>query len=89
MADAKSRIGDLEVDLIICKGHHGAVLTVVDRKGKYARPVELMDKMAAETMRDLIRFLEPPKEGMHTITADNGKEFEGHTEMAEAHGLDV
>lgn len=36
MVEAKSRIGDLEVDLIVGKGHHGVVLTVVDRKSKYA-----------------------------------------------------
>lgn len=89
VVDAKSRFGDLEVDLIIGKGHHGAVLTVVDRKSKYAWLAPLTGKTAAETTRELIRLLEPHKDRLRTITADNGKEFAGHAEVAEALGLDV
>ena len=81
VVDAKSRIGDLQVDPIIGKGHHGAVLTVVDRKSKYAW-------LAAATTRELIRLLEPLKGRLRTITADNGKEFAGHTEVAAALDLD-
>ena len=77
----KSRSGDPEVDLIIGKGHHGAVLTVVDRNGKYAWLVPLTGKTAAETTRELIRLLEPLKGRMRTITTDNGKEFAGHAEV--------
>ena len=36
----------------------------------------------------LIRLLEPIKDRVHTITADNGKEFAGHAEVAAALGLD-
>ena len=73
VVDEKSRCGDLEVDLIIGKGHHGAVLS---------------GKMAAETTRVLIRLLEPIEYRVHMITADNGKEFAGHAEVAGALGLD-
>ena len=88
VVDAKSRIGDLEVDLIIGKGHHGAVLTVVDRKSKYAWLAALTGKTAAETTRELIRLLEPHKDLVKTITADNGKEFAGHAEVSAALDLD-
>ena len=88
VVDEKSRIGDLEVDLIIGKGHRGAVLTVVDRKSKYAWLAALTGKTAAETTRELIRLLEPLKGRLRTITADNGKEFAGHAEVAAALGLD-
>ena len=76
LVDEKSRCGDLEVDPIIGKGHHGAVLTVVDRKSKHV------------WLAALIRLLEPVKDRVHTITADNGKEFAGHAEVAAALGLD-
>ena len=88
VVDEKSRCGDLEVDLIIGKGHHGAVLTVVDRKSKHVWLAALTGKTSAETTRALIRLLEPIKERVHTITADNGKEFAGHAEVAAALGLD-
>ena len=89
VVDAKSRIGDLEVDLIIGKGHHGAALTVVDRKSKYAWLAALTGKTAAETTLELIRLLEPHKDRLRTITADNDKEFAGHPEVAAALRLDV
>ena len=86
---AKSRIGDLEVDLIIGKGHHGAVLTVVDRKSEYAWLVPPTRKTAAETKRELIRMPEPHKNRLRTITADNGKDFAGRAEVAAALELDM
>ena len=65
----KSRCGDLEVDLIIGKGNHGVVLTVVDRKTKRVWLAALSGKTAAETTLALIRLLEPFKETVHAITA--------------------
>ena len=59
VVDEKSRCGDLEVNLIISKGHHGAVLTVVARKSKHLWLVALTGKAAAETTRALIRLLKP------------------------------
>ena len=88
VVDEKSRCGDLEVDLIVSKGHHGAVLTVVDRKSKHVWLAALWGKAAAETTRALIRLLESIKNSVHTITADNGNEFAGHAEVAAALGLD-
>ena len=43
VVDEKSRCGDLEEDLIIGKGHRGAVLTVVDRKSKHVWPTDGQD----------------------------------------------
>ena len=88
MVDEKSRCGSLEVDLIIGKGHHGAVLTVADRKSKRVWLAALTGKTAAEPTRALIRPLEPIKDRLHTITVDNGKEVAGHAEVAAELGLD-
>ena len=49
----------------------------------------LTGKTAAETTWELIRFLEPDKDRLRTITADSGKEFAWHAEVAEPLGLDV
>ena len=46
------------MNLIVSKGHHGAVLTVVDRKSKHVWLTALSGKAAAETTRALIRLLE-------------------------------
>lgn len=77
VVEAKSRIGDLEVDLIIGKGHHGVVLTAADRKSKYAWLAALTGKTAAEMTREPIRLLEPQKDLVRTITGDNGKSSGG------------
>lgn len=60
------------------------VLTVVDRKSKYAWLATLTGKTAVEMTRELLRLPEPHKDPVRTITADNGKEFKGHAEVAEA-----
>lgn len=88
VVNKKSRIGDMEMDLIIGKGHQGALLTINDRatgmlkmgyvKGKEAKDIE--DK-AIELLEDSAPFL-------HTITTDNGKEFSNHQQIAEKLGID-
>ena len=59
---------------------------MVDRKSKYAWLAALTGKTSAETARKLIRLLESLKDQLQTITADNGKEFAGHAEVAAALG---
>ena len=87
-ADAKSRIGDLEVDLIIDKGHPVAMLTVVGRKSKYTWLAPLTGE-TSESTRELIRLLETHENRLRTTTADKGDEFAGHAEVAAAPGRDV
>lgn len=82
VVNKKNRIGDMEMDLIIGKGHKGALLTINDRatgilkmgyvKGKEAKDIE---NKAIELLEDLAPF-------MHTITTDNGKEFSNHQQIA-------
>lgn len=56
MVEAKSRIGDLELNLIIGKGHHGVVLTVVDRKSNYvARPYHSWERGLGEHTNGIAR----------------------------------
>ncbi len=83
IVENKERFGDLEIDTIIGKNHKGAILTINDRltgrvwirklQGKEAVPVAKVTTWALRRIKDLI----------HTITADNGKEFAKHEEIAQ------
>ena len=41
----KSRIGDLEIDLIIGKGHSGALVTIVERKINFTVSTRVNDRI--------------------------------------------
>lgn len=76
----KSRIGDIEVDTIIGKGHHQAIVTIVDRKSKLLR----MKKVARKTGTLVRKAICHKLKGLtvHTLTSDNGCEFSEHKKIA-------
>ena len=70
------------IHTIIGKGHHGAIVTLVDRKSRFLR-MGLVKKRTKDSVKEtMIRLLSGYP--VHTITCDNGKEFAGHEEVAEA-----
>ncbi|WP_435237488.1 IS30 family transposase [Psychromonas sp. PT13] len=81
--DNKSRIGDWEIDLVIGKGHSGALVTIVERKTSFTVSMRVDDKSAKSVTAATIALLQPYKKAVHTITADNGKEFAYHEMMSE------
>ena len=80
--DKRERLGDLEIDLVIGKGHKGALLTINDRLSGLLIMERLQGKTAAEVTAATIARLKPFSDQLHTITSDNGKEFAGHEEIA-------
>ena len=84
IVEEKSRIGDLEIDTVIGKNHVGALVTVVDRKSKFAIIKNVPSKEARIVAQALIEMIQPIKAIIHTITSDNGKEFAYHKEIAAA-----
>lgn len=82
--EEKSRIGDWEIDTMIGKGHSGALVTVVERATNYTLSAQVDSKSAADVTEATIRLLKPYKDIVFTITADNGKEFAYHEEIAKA-----
>jgi len=68
IVERKNRIGDFEIDTVIGLNHVGALVTVVDRKSKYA----------------IIQKVNPLKDITKTITSDNGKEFAYHKQVSKA-----
>lgn len=82
IVDEKVRFGDLEIDTVIGKNHKGALLTINDRVTGLVWIRLLSGKDASLLTRAAIDALQPFKDQIHTITADNGKEFSFHEEIA-------
>ena len=82
VVDQKTRVGDWEIDTVIGKGHKGALVTLVERKTSFALAARVKTKQADEVAAATIELLRPYKDRTHTITADNGKEFALHEEIA-------
>lgn len=89
VVDDKSRIGDWEIDTVIGKGHSGALVTVVERVTKYTVSSRVNSKSAADVTEATIALLMPFQDVVHTITADNGKEFAYHEKIGKALSADV
>lgn len=80
----KTRLGDWEIDTVIGKGHSGALVTVVERVTKFTLSAQVANKSAELVMAATIKFLMPFAGAVHTITADNGKEFAYHQQITAA-----
>lgn len=72
---------------MIGKNHKGAIMTIYDRCTHLMLIYRLAGKEAAPLASAAIEALLPYKNKIHTITADNGKEFTRHKEIAK--GLDT
>lgn len=78
IVEEKIRLGDWELDTIIGTGQSGAIVSMVERASKLTKLVKVSQKTAEEVEKALIERLKPIKEFVHTLTADNGKEFANH-----------
>jgi IS30 family transposase len=82
IVEQRQRIGDWEVDTIIGKGHHQAIVTLIERKSRFALLRKVEQRTAVQVRNALIDLLQPVADRLHTITADNGKEFAEHERVA-------
>jgi IS30 family transposase len=85
--EQRSRFGDLEIDTLVGKNHQQSLVSIVDRKTGYLWLKKCSTRKAEEICQATIILLEPIKEQLKTITADNGKEFSLHEYAAQK--LDV
>ena len=83
----KLRFGDFEIDTITGKNRKGAVMTINDRCTQIVLIRKLKGKEAGPLAEMAIDALEPYKDMIHTITADNGKEFTRHKDIAGRLGI--
>lgn len=88
IVDQRIRIGDWEVDTIIGARQQGAILSLVDRVSRYTLLHKLHAAQAEPASRAIIAKLRRHSARVHTITADNGKEFALHARVARRLGAD-
>jgi IS30 family transposase len=78
IVDKKIRKGDWEIDTVVGKNHKGVLITVVERKTSFTLMKYVKTKNAVEIAGETVKLLKPYQNKVHTITADNGKEFANH-----------
>jgi len=72
VVDDKSRVGGWGIDLVIGKGHSGALATIIERKTDFTVSTRVNDKSAETVTAATIGLLKPYQKGIVTITANNG-----------------
>nr|WP_264766838.1 IS30 family transposase [Acinetobacter wanghuae] len=86
--EQRHRFGDLEIDTIVGKNHQQSLVSIVDRKTGYLWLKKFSSRKAEEVCQTTISLLEPIKDQLKTITADNGKEFSLHECVAQELEID-
>jgi IS30 family transposase len=84
IVEQRERLGDWETDTLIGKGHAGALVSLVERKSRYTLLQPVTQRLADLVAQAILSFLSPFTDLVHTITADNGKEFSEHVRIAES-----
>lgn len=84
VVDAKTRIGDWELDTITGKNSKGYLVTVVERRSKLTLIKRVPDRQSDQIAKAVIQLLRPYKSKVLTITADNGREFARHIKISKS-----
>jgi IS30 family transposase len=78
----RQRYGDWEADLVVGARHSQALVTINERKSRYALITRVASKQAAGVSQAIIEQLNPFAHMAHTLTTDSGKEFVQHERIA-------
>lgn len=89
IVDSRERFGDWEIDTVLGQHGTGAIVTLLERKSRFYLAKKVRSKSADAVTKATIEMLMPYKDFVHTITADNGREFAGHQEIARALDADL
>lgn len=82
IVEERTRIGDWEVDTIIGKRHRHAIVTLIERKSRFSLLAKVDQRTADQVGDAMIEMLQNAADRVHTLTADNGKEFADHERIA-------
>ncbi len=82
IVERRARIGDWELDTVFGKGHRRCLLSMNDRRSRFTLLAKLRRKCARALARASVRLLRKLKRKVHTLTADNGREFASHKTIA-------
>lgn len=90
VVNRRRRFGDWEGDTIVSRGHHGGLVSLVERKSGYTL-LGCVEDLRAPTVRRAAqqRLAKLPRHLRRTITFDNGKEFAEHEDLAAATGMSI
>ncbi|WP_449021818.1 IS30 family transposase, partial [Prevotella jejuni] len=84
------RFGDFEMDTIVGRGNHGAIVTLIERSTSmlFMRKLKKGEN-AKELARTVIHLLSPFKGHIKSITTDNGTEFACHEMIGKSLGVNI
>ena len=80
--EKRKQTGHWEADTVRGQGRRGALLSLVERCSRLTRLAKLTRPTAAAVRLGVRRRLAPMVQAVKSITADNGKEFAAHQEIA-------
>lgn len=84
VVERRTRLGDWELDTMIGKGYHQAIVSLTERKSRLSLLAKVERKSADVVATAVIGLLKPLRLPLHTLTSDNGKEFAHHEAIAQA-----
>lgn len=87
IVEKRSRLGDLEVDLMLGKRNQGAILVSLDRSCLKIKLQKLESKHSEQIKQKLIRAYQREQSWLRTITFDNDTAFMLHYKIAKALGV--
>ena len=82
IVETRRRFGDWELDTVIGKNHRQALVTLVERKSRLTLIAKVIRKTADNVSQSIVQLLAPLTSWVHTLTADNGREFAQHVHIA-------
>jgi IS30 family transposase len=88
IVEEKKRLGDFELDTIVGANHKGTIVSIIDRCSKITR-LMLVSNATSDRVSLALKHLHKPfkeKNVLHTLTADNGKEFAAHKDITDELG---
>lgn len=71
------------MDTVVGQGHRQAIVTLTERKSRFALLRIVERRTADQVSNALIDLLQPVSDRLHTLTADNGKEFAEHEKVTQ------
>ena len=90
VVDQRRRFGDWEGDTIVGRGHHGGLVSLVERKSGYTLLARVDDRRATTVRRAAEQQCAAlPPHLRRTMTFDNGKEFAEHETLAATTGMKI
>lgn len=84
VVEQRSRLGDVEIDLMVGKAHKSALVVITDRSTLLTTLKKITTRHAEHTEKAIIDSLARiPKAFIKTVTVDNDKAFANHQSLGE------